>query len=171
MHRLLPLAVATVGCAHSYTAISYDLTHRATGTVQTAVPRSGQHSGSVAIGFGTRAAELELVAHGHDMSLSDDPWLAADLGMELKLAPFRRGPVAAFFHGGPMRAVLYDAAAQETSWGAGLAYGLGLEAGVAGLHAFIDVHWIDTLYGGTEMDVTAGRASQRAVSLGLKFGK
>jgi hypothetical protein len=33
------------------------------------------------------------------------------------------------------------------------------------------VHWIDTLYGGTEMDVTAGRASQRAVSLGLKFGK
>ena len=61
MHRLLPLAVATVGCAHSYTAISYDLTHRATGTVQTAVPRSGQHSGSVAIGFGTRAAELELV--------------------------------------------------------------------------------------------------------------
>ena len=28
-----------------------------------------------------------------------------------------------------------------------------------------------TLYGGTEMDVTAGRASQRAVSLGLKFGK
>ena len=36
---------------------------------------------------------------------------------------------------------------RDRSWGAGLAYGLGLEAGVAGLHAFIDVHWIDTLYG------------------------
>ena len=61
MHRLLPLAVATLGCAHSYTAISYDLTHRATGTVQTAVPRSGQHSGSVAIGFGQLRLGLLLV--------------------------------------------------------------------------------------------------------------
>lgn len=170
MYRLLPLAVATVGCAHSYTAISYDLTNRATGTVQTAVPAPAQHTGSVAFGVGPRGAQLEVVAHGHDLSLSDDSWLAADVGMELRVVPFRRGPVAAFFHGGPMRAVLYDAEAGEASWGAGLAYGLGLEAGVVGVHAFIDVHWIDTLYGGTEMDVTAGRASQRAVSVGMKFG-
>jgi hypothetical protein len=170
MSRLLLLAVATAGCAHSYTAISYDVTHRATGTVQTAVPAPGQHTGAVAVGFGARGAGLELVAHGHDLSLSDDRWLAADLGMELKLVPFRRGPVAAFFHGGPMRAVLYDAEAGEASWGAGLAYGLGLEAGAGALHAFVDVHWTDTLYGGAELDVTAGRASQRAVSLGLKFG-
>jgi hypothetical protein len=161
MHRLLPLAVATVGCAHSYSAISYDVTHRATGAVPTAVPAPGQHTGGVAIGFGTRAAELELVVHGHDLSLSDDPWLAFDFGAELKLLPFRMGPVAAFVHGGPMRAVLYDADAGETSWGAGLAYGVGLEVGVLGVRVFTDVHWVDTLYGGDQLDVTAGRASGR----------
>ncbi|MBK9037365.1 MAG: hypothetical protein IPL61_40010 [Myxococcales bacterium] len=170
MRRLVVVAALAGGCAHSYTALSYDLRARPSGPVQTGMPTAGQATGSLAFGFGTRSAGVEIVAHGHDLSLADDPWLAADVGMELRLVPVRRGPVAAFVHGGPMRALLYDSAAGELSSGVGLAYGLGLLVGGAGVHLFIDVHWADLLYAGTEMGVTAGDASLRSVALGLQFG-
>lgn len=170
MRRLVAAVVVVSGCAHSYTALSYDLTHRTGGPVQTGMPSPGQRTGAVAFGVGARGAGVELAVYGHDLSLADDPYLAADLAMEVKLRPLRRGPVAGFVHGGPVRAMLYDAQAGELTWGTGLAYGLGLELGVVGVHAFADVHWSDLLYGGTAMGVTAGEARLRSVSLGVKFG-
>lgn len=171
MRRVLVLGVIASGCGHSYTALSYDVTHRPSGPVQTGMATAGQTSGRLAFGFGSRSAKVELVAQGHDLSLADDPWLAGDVGMEVRLVPVRRGPVAAFVHGGPMRAMLYDTASGDLSQGISLAYGLGLQVGIAGVHVFADVHWADFIYAGTELGVTAGDASLRAVALGLQFGQ
>ena len=119
--------------------------------------------------IGTRAASLGPVARGRDLSLEDDPWLAGDLALDLQVAPVRRGPAAAFLHGGPVRAVLYDVEAGAAHWGVGLTYGVGVKLGVGGVHLVSDVTWTELRFTGT-MPTTTGAASLRTASVGLQFG-
>jgi hypothetical protein len=164
------LVALASGCAHSYTAVSYDVSRRATGTTTAMQGNDDRHSGTLAIGFGTRRAAMEVVVHGHDLEVAVDPWLAASFGLELKLAPVRRGPVSAFLHGGPVRAAIVDSETGDLTWGAGLSYGLGVMVGAGGVQLFVDVRSEQLFYTGAPMTATGGSAAVRTVSLGLQFG-
>jgi hypothetical protein len=170
MIRVVLVSVLVVGCTHTNLAVQYDVTRRAGGEVATGQPRDGAPSGSIGFGVGTRAASLGLIARGRDISLDDDPWLAGELALDLQVAPVRRGPAAAYLHGGPVRALLYDVDARAAHWGVGLTYGLGLKVGFGGVHLVSDVTWTELRYTGA-MPTTSGAASLRTASVGLQFGQ
>jgi len=172
--RLVAAALAASavagGCAHSYTAVSYDVTRKTTGTMSAMTTNPARKSGAVAFGFGARGAAMEIHVQADDLETAVNPWFAGSVGFELKLTPVRKGPFAAFMHGGPMRSALVDSKSGEITWGAGLGYGLGLMLGTAGVNAFVDVRFEQLFYAGEPMTPTDGSTSQRTVAVGLQFG-
>lgn len=168
---LVALVALSGGCANSYTAVSYDVSRRATGTTGAMQGNPDRTSGGFALGFGTRGAAMEIALHAQDLEVVVDPWLAASAGLDFKLTPVRRGPVAVFLHGGPVRAALFDSDTSELTWGAGLSYGLGLMIGVGNVHAFVDLRSEQLFYAGAPMTATDGSCALRTISLGLQFGK
>lgn len=172
MHlRVIVAGLAVLaGCAHSYTTASYDVTRKTSGTMTAMDANPDRKSGTVALGFGGRGASMEIVVHAQDVETSVDSWLAGSAGLELKLTPLRKGPVAAFLHGGPMRAALVDSTTGDITWGAGLDYGLGLSIGGGGVRVLVDVRNEETFWAGSAMEGLSGQTSTRTVSVGLQLG-
>lgn len=169
--RLVAATVALAcGCAHSYTAVSYDVGRSASGTMEAMNVDPDRKSGSAALGFGARGAAMEVALHAQDVETTVDPWLAASVGLELKLFVLNKGPVQGFVHGGPMRAALVDSTTGDVTWGAGLDYGGGLSIGVGGYRVFADLRNEATFYGGTTMAGTAGETTIRTLGIGVQLG-
>src|SRR5690349_20964506 len=116
--------VAAAGCASSYSMVGYDLGTRAHGVVREAVGSGNDgQTGSFAAGFAAGPISLEAVLHGHDLETSDDRWMSASGGLELKVRVLNLGPTSTFVHGGAVRAMLLDRDAMDLTWGVGYAYG------------------------------------------------
>lgn len=164
------LASSATACASAYTNVGYDVTRRSSGTVAPTVTGGDQPSGSVAVGFGAKAASMEIVLHGQDIEMAADPWVAASAGLELKLWPLRVGPVSAFLHGGPQRAALFNRDTLEVTWGAGYSYGGGLMIGTHGINLIIDARADEILYAGVAGSPTSGSCSLKTLSIGLQLG-
>jgi len=167
----LALGALATGCASSYTSLGYEVARTSRGTSSTAVTGGGQPSGSVAVGFGSASASMEIVLHGQDVEMTADPWMAATAGLELKLRPIRVGPVAAFVHGGPMRAALFNRESLELAWGAGLAYGGGLMIGRHGIHLVVDARAEELFYAGAEGSPMGGTCALRSIAVGVQLGR
>lgn len=169
--RIVAAVVAlSCGCGHSYTALSYDVSHRSHGSMNAMSAEADRHSGTLAFGYGGIGAAMELAVHVQDAEVAVDPWLAASAGLELKLSPLHHGPAALFLHGGPMRAAVVDSKTGDVTWGVGLSYGAGVMLGTHGLHGFVDVRAEDTFYAGAAMTATDGSTAVRTISLGVLFG-
>jgi hypothetical protein len=168
---VVAVAAASGACAHSYTAIGYDVAHTSTGDVAPMASENRGTSGRTALGFTAGRAALEVVVVGRDLETTVDPWITGSAGLELSLTLVRHGPVHAFAHGGPMRGLLFDASTLATVWGAGLGYGAGVALGAGGVQLVVDARGEQQWFAGTESMSTVGPCAMRTLSVGLRLGR
>lgn len=161
-------ALSLAACASSYTMVGYDIGREARGAMSTAVGGDDGRVGSVAAGFGAGPVALEAVVHGHDLETTNDRWLSAAGGLELKVRVLQLGPTQTFVHGGALRALVLDRDAMAATWGAGYTYGATFAVGRAGIRMYLDTHIEEVTYGGSDVN---GTGSIRATTAGLMLGR
>lgn len=159
---------ALAGCASSYSMVGYDVATRSHGAVAAAVGGDDGQTGSLAAGFAAGPVAMEAVLRGHDLETTNDRWLSASGGLELKLRLLRLGPTQTFVHAGAVRALLLDRDRMDVTWGIGYAYGATFAIGKAGVRAYVDAHVEELTYTGSEI---SGAGTISTTTAGIMLGR
>lgn len=163
------VAASLAGCANTYSMVGYDVTARSHGVAAQAVGKDDGQTGTFAAGFGAGPIALEAVVRGHDLETTNDAWLSASGGLELKVRVLGLGPAQTFVHGGAVRAVLFDRDSMSAVWGVGYAYGATLAVGKAGIRGYVDAHVEELTYTGE--GVMSGAGTISTTTAGLMIGR